>query len=74
MAADLWSRWQREVVTTVREHYPDLFQFLRQEDIDWDAWRPLFDEGYDAEQAVNQALSGIGSARGRDQHSPEIAA
>lgn len=60
MASSIWSQWQRAVVTQIRESYPDLFPCLQQEEIDWQAWQPLFEQGCDARAAVEQALAGTG--------------
>lgn len=60
MASSIWSRWQHAVVAQIRESYPDLFPYLQQEEIDWQAWQPLFEQGCDARTAVEQALAGAG--------------
>ncbi len=51
-----WVYWQQEVVETIRDLYHELFSDVEREDIDWDAWRPLFDEGRSPQAAVNSAF------------------
>lgn len=51
-----WVYWQQEVVETIRDLYHELFSDVEREDIDWDAWRPLFDEGRSPRAAVNCAF------------------
>lgn len=53
-----WWYWQQGVVATVRRRYPGLFPSLESADIDWEAWRPLFEAGCAPAVAVTQALSG----------------
>jgi hypothetical protein len=52
-----WSRWQDDVVIAIRREFRELFSSVHHNDFDWDAWRPLFDEGYPALTAVQHALS-----------------
>jgi len=55
--ADLFVRWQADVVQVIRREYVDILGEVALDDIDWDAWRPLYDEGRTPEQAVSSALT-----------------
>lgn len=56
MIRQTWIHWQTEVVETIRDLYHDLFADVEREDIDWDAWRPLYEEGRSPLAAVNHAF------------------
>jgi hypothetical protein len=56
-----WSDWQYKVVAIIRQDYEDVLSDLENEDIDWDAWRPLYDEGRSPRAAVECALAKIGN-------------
>lgn len=56
MVRQTWIHWQQEVVETIRDLYHELFADVEREDIDWDAWRPLYDEGRSAVAAVDRAF------------------
>lgn len=71
MSADAWRSWQRGVITTVCREYRNLFPYLQQNDIDWDAWRPLFEQGYEPVAAVAEALSGSGVWSSSDERSDD---
>ncbi|MES1146897.1 MAG: hypothetical protein ABUL52_00735 [Solimonas sp.] len=53
-----WAIWRANVVAAIRSEYSELFPDLHQEEIDWDAWRPLYEEGHSAQAAVALAMSG----------------
>jgi hypothetical protein len=56
-----WNDWQYKVVAIIRQDYEDVLSDLENEDIDWDAWRPLYDEGRSPRAAVELALAKIGN-------------
>jgi len=56
---DLWRSWQKDVVDVVRQEFRDLFHSMHVDDFDWDAWRPLFEEGLDPRGAVLRAFSRV---------------
>jgi hypothetical protein len=58
MNASGWKRWQSDVVVVIRSEYQDLFPLIRTDEIDWQAWQTLYDQGFSAREAVGQALSG----------------
>lgn len=57
MIVDEWSTWRANVVAAIRSEYSDLFPYLSQDEIDWDAWKPLYEEGHSAQAAVALAMS-----------------
>jgi hypothetical protein len=57
IATDSWNEWQIDVIEVVRQEFSSIFHNVHRDDFDWDAWRPLFDDGHDPEDAVNEALS-----------------
>jgi hypothetical protein len=57
MSVSNWLVWKAGIVATLRGEYHDLFPDLRQEDIDWEAWRPLYELGCEPRLAVEQAIS-----------------
>lgn len=60
--AERWQSWQDEVVLAVRVELQEVFHSVHCDDFDWDAWRPLFEQGYEPSSAVRQALSAPSSA------------
>lgn len=57
MLTETWNDWQYEVVAIIRVEYEDVLNDLESEDIDWDAWRPLYDQGRSPRAAVEWALA-----------------
>jgi hypothetical protein len=53
-----WPRWQTDIVNVLRYEYCDLFPLIRNSDIDWEAWKPLYDQGCSPRLAIEQAISG----------------
>jgi hypothetical protein len=51
-----WSDWRQGVVAVIRNEFRDIFDQIDDGDIDWDAWRPLFDEGRSPQAAVDRAF------------------
>jgi len=54
--AGSWKDWREEVVSVIRAGFPEVLQDIDEEDIDWEAWRSLFDRGHSPESAVDQAF------------------
>jgi hypothetical protein len=52
-----WSVWKIEIIKVLRRVPYELFADLGQEDVDWEAWKPLYDLGCDPIAAVAQAIS-----------------
>lgn len=51
-----WPQWQQQVLNKIRRDYADILQHLTFDEIDWAAWRDLYDQGRSAADAVNYAF------------------
>ena len=51
-----WSDWRGEVVAIIRSEFRGVLDHIQEDDIDWDAWRPLYDQGRSAKAAVDHAF------------------
>jgi hypothetical protein len=51
-----WREWQVGVVAVLRADFREVLDEVNNEDIDWDAWRSLFDEGRSPKSAVDRAF------------------
>jgi hypothetical protein len=56
MLADPWLEWQHEVVALIRQDFHNVLADVSSEDIDWDAWRSLYDAGCSPREAVDRAF------------------
>lgn len=56
LLVDRWSDWQQQVIAAIRLDLHDVLEDVGTDDVDWEAWRPLFDEGRSAENAVARAF------------------
>lgn len=56
MAEITWSQWQQQVLSKIRRDYADILQQLTLDDVDWAAWRSLYDQGRSAADAVDYAF------------------
>jgi hypothetical protein len=56
LPADSWADWRSQVVAVIRKDFHDLLDDIDDEDIDWDAWRPLYEEGRSPKAAVDRAF------------------
>lgn len=63
MTTATWTQWKNAVVELIRDDYNELFPQVQLDDIDWDAWHPLFAQGCSPAAAVSSALSPTQSAR-----------
>lgn len=59
---DNWIEWQHQVVAAVRAEFSGVLQDIDGDDIGWDAWRPLFDQGLTPAAAVDAAFLRAGDA------------
>ena len=51
-----WTDWRKGVVAIIRTEFRDIFDKVDDTDIDWEAWRPLFEEGRSPKAAVDRAF------------------
>jgi len=60
MLAESWSEpwldWRRQVVALIRLNFREVLQDVSEDDIDWDAWRPLYEAGRSPKAAVDSAF------------------
>lgn len=56
--ADLqsWYEWQQAVVKLIRRDLSEVLTEVGEEDVDWDAWRPLYEQGLSPADAVADAF------------------
>jgi hypothetical protein len=53
---DPWGEWRQAVVALIRRDFSDILPEVREEDVDWDAWRPLYEQGLSPRAAVADAF------------------
>lgn len=51
-----WHQWRASVVAVIRWDFRDVLDQVEDNDVDWDAWRPLFEEGRSPQAAVDRAF------------------
>lgn len=51
-----WCEWQQAVVKLIREDFSGVLTEVKEEDVDWDAWRPLYEQGLSPRDAVADAF------------------
>ena len=51
-----WTEWQQTVLHLIRRDFSEVLQEVGEQDVDWDAWRPLYDRGLSPGQAVAEAF------------------
>ena len=54
-----WENWQHEVLDIIRSEYSLVLQEVSWHDVEWNAWRPLFDAGYSPSDAVQSAFGKV---------------
>lgn len=59
MADEGWSLWQTEVLHIIHADLGGVLEAVSWDDVDWNAWRPLFDQGYSACEAVRSAFGKV---------------
>jgi hypothetical protein len=59
IADEGWSRWQAEVLQIIHADFGGVLESVSWDDVDWNAWRPLFDQGYSACEAVRSAFGRV---------------
>ena len=53
---EAWQQWCAGVVAVIRYDFRDVLHEVGEADIDWEAWRPLYDEGRSPQAAVDRAF------------------
>lgn len=56
MLHESWVEWQQQVVALLRCDLHGVLENVGDDDVDWDAWRPLYEEGRSARAAVDYAF------------------
>lgn len=51
-----WVQWRASVVAIIRYDFSGVLPNVKDGDIDWSAWRPLYDEGRSPQFAVDSAF------------------
>ncbi len=51
-----WTQWQQAVLSQLRTDFSELLQQIGLDDVDWESWRPLYNDGRSPQAAVNRAL------------------
>ena len=59
MADERWSSWQMEVLQIIHSEFVGVLEAVSWDDVDWNAWRPLFDQGHSARDAVHSAFGRV---------------
>ncbi len=54
-----WHVWQHEVLSVIHSDFRNVLDTVEWDDIDWDAWRPLFEQGCSARDAVRNAFGRV---------------
>lgn len=52
-----WMEWKEDILAVIRSHCGELLSNIDQDDVDWEAWKPLYEQGYTAHVAVGTAFS-----------------
>lgn len=50
-----WVQWRAGVVAVIRHEFREVLDEVNETDIDWEAWRPLYEEGRSPRAAVDRA-------------------
>ena len=59
VAGDAWARWQTEVLQIINAEFGGVLEAISWDDVDWNAWRALFDQDYSACEAVRSAFGRV---------------
>jgi hypothetical protein len=51
-----WHEWQHAVVHLIRRDFSEVLTEVGEQDVDWDAWRPLYEQGLSPAEAVADAF------------------
>lgn len=53
---DRWISWRCGVLAVIRHDWRHVLGCIGEDDIDWDAWRPLHEQGLSPQAAVDRAF------------------
>lgn len=56
---DRWREWQLDVLSVIRSDFSNILDSVEWDDIDWEAWRPLFEQGCSPQDAVQSAFGKV---------------
>jgi hypothetical protein len=51
-----WWDWRQAVLTVIREDLHEVLADVGEDDVDWEAWRPLYEQGCSPRDAVAHAF------------------
>lgn len=51
-----WQKWRQGIVAEIRSGFREQFSAIEDDDIDWDAWLPLYLEGCSPREAVAKSF------------------
>lgn len=51
-----WTEWQQTVLHLIRRDFSEVLKEVGEQDVDWDAWRPLYEQGLSPRKAVAEAF------------------
>lgn len=54
-----WDTWRHSVLDTIQTDFHGVLDRVSWDDLDWDAWRPLFEQGASARDAVHSAFGKV---------------
>jgi hypothetical protein len=54
-----WQYWQQEVLAVIRTDFRHVLAGIEWDDIDWAAWRPLYEQGCSPKEAVHNAFGQV---------------
>jgi hypothetical protein len=54
--ADPRVEWRQQVVALIRRDFNHVLPDIGEDDIDWDAWQSLYEEGCSPKEAVDRAF------------------
>ncbi len=57
MQIESWNLWQQEVVAVIRADFVTVLDDIGTDEIDWETWRPFFEEGRTPQDAVKRAFA-----------------
>jgi hypothetical protein len=56
---EFWLQWQHDVLKVIQSEFCSVLDRVEWDDIDWDAWRPLYERGCSAQVAVRSAFGRV---------------